>query len=47
MPKGSADQVVAVTLLAGVEAILAANPNGESDATLSPWNLGGAPEGGS
>ena len=48
MPKGgSTDDLVAVTLLAGVEPILAANPNGEADAALSPWNLGGAPEGGS
>ena len=47
MPKGGTDSLIAVTLLAGVEPILAANPNGEADAALSPWNLGGAPEGGS
>ncbi len=46
MPRSAADTVVAVTLLAGVEPILAANPNGEADSTLAPWNLGGAPEGG-
>ena len=47
MPKAGTDHLVAVTLLAGVEPILAANPNGEADSSLSPWNLGGAPEGGS
>jgi len=39
--------VTAVTLLSGVEPILAANPNGTPEMTLSPWNVGGgAPEGG-
>lgn len=47
MPKEAADHVVAVTLLAGVEPILAASPNGDAGETLSPWNLGAMPEGGS
>jgi hypothetical protein len=39
--------MTAVTLLSGVEAILAATPSGGPAMTLSPWNLGGeAPEGG-
>jgi co-chaperonin GroES (HSP10) len=40
--------VTAVTLLSGVEPILAATPSGGPAMTLSPWNLGGegAPEGG-
>jgi co-chaperonin GroES (HSP10) len=41
--------VTAVTLLSGVDAILAANPNGTPEMTLSPWSLGGGgggPEGG-
>jgi co-chaperonin GroES (HSP10) len=46
---GSA-KVTAVTLLSGVEPILAATPSGGPAMTLSPWNLGGggegAPEGG-
>lgn len=33
--------IVAITLLAGVEPILAASPHGEKAITLSPWNLGG------
>lgn len=40
-------QPTAITLLAGVESILAAHPSGET--TLSPWNIGGgeaAAEGG-
>jgi hypothetical protein len=38
--------VTAVTLLSGVEPILAATP-GAPSMTLSPWNIGGdAPEGG-
>ncbi len=41
------DLVTAVTLLAGVDAILAATPSGSPAMTLSPWNVGGgAPEGG-
>jgi hypothetical protein len=38
-------KATAVTLLAGVESILAAQPAGEA-MTLSPWSMGGAPEGG-
>jgi co-chaperonin GroES (HSP10) len=39
--------VTAVTLLSGVEPILAATPNGTPEMTLSPWNVGGgAPDGG-
>ncbi len=42
-----ADQVTAVTLLSGVEPILAATPTGSQAMTLSPWQVGGgAPEGG-
>lgn len=40
-------EVSAITLLGGVEPILAAAPAGTSQAiTLSPWSLGGAPAGG-
>jgi Domain of unknown function (DUF5666) len=43
----SADALTAVTLLSGVEPILAATPAGSSPMVLSPWNVGGgAPEGG-
>jgi co-chaperonin GroES (HSP10) len=39
--------VTAVTLLAGVEPILAATPSGSPTMTLSPWNVGGgAPDAG-
>ena len=38
---GSA-QVTAVTLLSGVEPILAAAPSGSAEMTLSPWSVGGA-----
>ncbi len=39
--------VTAVTLLSGVEPILAATPSGTPAMTLSPWTMGGAvPEGG-
>ena len=42
---GSA-QVTAVTLLSGVEPLLAAASSGSPDMTLSPWSVGsGAPEG--
>ena len=34
------DKVTAVTMLSGVEPILAASPSG-SPMTLSPWNMGG------
>jgi hypothetical protein len=39
--------VTAVTLLSGVEPILAATPSGTPTMTLSPWSIGaGAPDGG-
>lgn len=41
------DKVTAVTMLSGVEPILAATPSGSPAMTLSPWSVGGAaPEGG-
>ena len=41
------DKVTAVTMLSGVEPILAATPSGQPAMTLSPWSVGGAaPEGG-
>jgi co-chaperonin GroES (HSP10) len=47
-PDPSSATVTAVTLLSGVEPILAATPSGGPAMTLSPWNIGGegAPEGG-
>jgi len=40
-------RVTVVTMLSGVEPILAATPGGSPTMTLSPWNVGGdAPEGG-
>jgi hypothetical protein len=36
-------QATAITVLGGVEAILAATPTGGQAMTLSPWSLGGAP----
>jgi hypothetical protein len=45
-PDPGSSKVTAVTLLSGVEPILAATP-GAPSMTLSPWNIGGeAPEGG-
>jgi len=38
--------LTAVTLLSGVEPILAATPKGEASMTLSPWNFGGGEGGG-
>lgn len=40
--------ITAITMLSGVEPILAASPSGAAPAmTISPWNVGGgAPEGG-
>jgi hypothetical protein len=38
--------VTAITLVGGVEPILAASPNGSQDMVLSPWNVGGGGEGG-
>ncbi|HWZ51580.1 MAG TPA: DUF5666 domain-containing protein [Granulicella sp.] len=41
------DGLTVITLLSGVEPILAATPAGQPAMTLSPWNVGGAaPEGG-
>jgi len=41
------DKVTAITMLSGVEPILAATPSGTPAMTLSPWSVGGAaPEGG-
>jgi co-chaperonin GroES (HSP10) len=41
------DKVTVVTMLSGVEPILAATPSGTPTMTLSPWSVGGgAPEGG-
>jgi hypothetical protein len=42
---GNADSVTAITLLAGVEPILQASPNGGPSTILSPWSLSGAPGG--
>jgi hypothetical protein len=38
--------VTAITLLGGVEPLLTASPRASQAFTLSPWNLGGAAEGG-
>jgi hypothetical protein len=46
LPGGDSDnKATAVTLLAGVDAILTASPSGQA-ATLSPWSLGGGEGGG-
>ncbi|MGA7559257.1 MAG: DUF5666 domain-containing protein [Terriglobales bacterium] len=37
---GNADSVTAITLLAGVDAILTAAPNRSASSLLSPWSLG-------
>jgi len=39
-------QVTAITVLGGIEPILAAAPAPSQAMTLSPWSLGGAPAGG-
>lgn len=45
--EASSDKATAVTLLSGVEPILATTQGGAPAMTLSPWNVGGgAPEGG-
>jgi co-chaperonin GroES (HSP10)/ribosomal protein S17 len=44
-PSSDAETPMAVTLLAGVDAILRASPNGQT-MTLSPWSLGGGEGGG-
>jgi uncharacterized protein (DUF2147 family) len=41
-PEPSSSDVTAVTLLSGVEPILAAAPSGSASMTLSPWNVGGS-----
>jgi len=38
-----AGEVTAITVLGGVEPILAAAPSSGQEMTLSPWNLGGSP----
>lgn len=40
-PEPGSAQVTAVTLLSGVEPILAASPSGSSEMALSPWSVGG------
>lgn len=40
-PSPGSSKVTAVTLLSGVEPILAATPSGSAAMTLSPWNVGG------
>lgn len=40
-PTSGGDKVTAVTMLSGVEPILAAAPSGGPAMTLSPWNVGG------
>ena len=45
-PDPTSDALTAVTLLSGVEPILAATPKGEASMTLSPWSLGGGDGGG-
>jgi hypothetical protein len=37
----ASDPLTAITVLSGVEPILAATPSGSQPMTLSPWNLGG------
>ena len=44
--EGSAGAVTAVTILGGVQAILAAAPDGGAEMTLSPWSVGGGAEAG-
>jgi hypothetical protein len=40
-PSSAGDSLTAVTLLSGVEPILAATPGNSPAMTLSPWNVGG------
>jgi hypothetical protein len=40
-PSPGSSKVTAVTMLSGVEPILAATPSGSPAMTLSPWNVGG------
>ena len=39
LPGAESDKPTAVTLLAGVDQVLAASPTGQA-ATLSPWSIG-------
>ena len=43
---GESGKVTAISLLGGVEPILAAAPSNSQAMTLSPWSLGGEPAGG-
>ena len=40
------DSLTAITVLSGVDPILTATPKGAASMTLSPWNVGSAPDGG-
>lgn len=40
-PEVGSDTLTAISVLSGVEPILAATPKGEASMTLSPWSLGG------
>ncbi len=42
---GSSGSISAITILSGVEAILAASPNGGAEIALSPWSMGGGEAG--
>ncbi len=41
---GNAGSIAALTMLGGVEPILAASPNGGAEVALSPWSMGGGGE---
>ena len=43
-PQQGSISLTAITLLSGVEPILAATPTGTPSMTLSPWSVGGAPD---
>lgn len=45
-PSPGSEKVTAVTMLSGVEPILAATPKGSTTMTLSPWNMSGGGAGG-
>lgn len=45
LPGADSDKSTAVTLLTGVDAVLAASPSGQAT-TLSPWSIGGGEMGG-
>jgi hypothetical protein len=45
LPGGESDKSTAVTLLTGVDQVLAASPTGQAT-TLSPWSIGGGEMGG-